>query len=127
MTLGADLDFYKAYTNTSPTDEEATQIGILLSEAEEVILSYTKGIWNTPSGSSITSDTLQCRMVRRYFENQLGYTSETVDGLGYSAANVTDGIVLTDADKQRLIYAGVKVSTSVLTTWEMNRNAGYVF
>jgi hypothetical protein len=130
----ADIDYYKAYTNSQTlTDNEEAQITILLEEAQIKILNYTLGNWSDPNDvsippSTVIADNLQCRMVYRYFENQLGVTTESLDGWSYSVKTVQDGIQLTDSDKLTLIDANIKVSDkSVIITYEQNRNGGWPF
>lgn len=102
--MAATLEDYKNFTGKNDyTPEEETQIEIFLNIAEELILDYTHGIWENSKGSSVIANGRQIHIVRKYFNNQLGITSESADGFSQSFdERASEGLRLTNEDKRIL-------------------------
>lgn len=102
--MAATLEKYKAFTGKHDyTPEEEVQLQLFLDLAEELILAYTRGVWQNAEGSSVIADGRQIHIVRKYFNNQLGVTSESADGFSQTFDERSfEGLRLTNEDKRIL-------------------------
>lgn len=117
------------------TEREKLRIQMLLDQAARQITSYLgTSNWAIPAdvtaglesdGGSIAKDR-QLHIVRRYWENATGLTSESYDGVSVSMDDrAYEGLRLTAYDKE--ILSQNRKKTSKVQTYDMNRNFGYVW
>jgi hypothetical protein len=102
--MAATLEDFILFTNYQDLEDgEKDQISYWLEVAEELILDFTNGKWLNNNNSSITADSRQILIVRRYFDNQKDVVAVSVDGTSenYSESS-SGGLRLTAEDKQAL-------------------------
>lgn len=117
------------------TDREKQRIQMLLDQAADQISSYLgTSNWATPGDpvTGLESDNgrvakgRQLHIVRRYWENATGLTSESYDGVSVSMdQSAMEGLRLTPYDKE--VLSRDRKKTSKVQTYDMNRNFGYVW
>jgi hypothetical protein len=114
MATSATLEEFIIISNYRDlSDDEREQITALLGQAARQITSFLgKSDWSIPADissgyegdldGSIAKDR-QIHIVKRYFDNQNGITSESFDGISVSTDNLAfEGLRLTAYDKQIL-------------------------
>jgi hypothetical protein len=114
MATSATLDEFIVISNYRDlTDDEKTQITALLGQAARQITSFLgKSDWSIPADISTgyegdptgeVAKDRQIHIVKRYFDNQNGITSESFDGISVSTDSLAfEGLRLTAYDKSLL-------------------------
>jgi len=130
------LEDFIIFSNYRDLDEyEKAQITMFLGQAARQISDYLgSDDWSIAANPELgikgddgsTAKDRQLHIVKRYFDNQQGYTSESFDGIAVSTDySASDGIRLNDYDKQ--VLNRPRRPTSRITTIRINKNNGSVW
>lgn len=132
----ATVDDFIKFSNYQDLDDgEKAQIEMFLEQADGLISDYIgSDDWTIPAnpGLKIRGDNGSTaigrllHIVKRYFDNQNFYTSESYDGISASVdESALDGIRLSDYDKQ--VLNRQRRQNSRISTKPLSRNNGYVW